>query len=56
MINSKKDMPRILVTGGGGYVGCLLVEKLLKEKHEVFVLDLFIYGKPKEVFGEFYRG
>ncbi|MFL2679751.1 MAG: NAD-dependent epimerase/dehydratase family protein [Alphaproteobacteria bacterium] len=46
---------KILVTGGGGYVGCLLVEKLLRAKHEVFVLDLFIYGEPREVFREFFN-
>ena len=33
-----------MVTGGGGYVGSLLVPKLLADGHEVSVLDLFIYG------------
>ena len=35
---------RVLVTGGAGYVGAVLVPKLLAAGHEVTVLDLFIYG------------
>jgi nucleoside-diphosphate-sugar epimerase len=35
---------KILVIGGGGYVGVELVIKLLLLKYEVYVYDLFIYG------------
>ena len=35
---------RILVTGGSGFIGSHLVEKLLSENHEVTVLDNFITG------------
>ncbi len=35
---------KILVTGGGGYVGSSLIPKLLTCGHEVTVLDLFLYG------------
>ena len=35
---------KILVIGGGGYVGTVLVEKLAKMNHLVRVFDLFIYG------------
>lgn len=36
---------KVLVTGGGGYVGSVLVPKLLAADYEVKVLDLFIYGQ-----------
>ncbi len=36
---------KIFVTGGGGYVGSSLVDKLVENNYSVTVLDLFIYGK-----------
>jgi nucleoside-diphosphate-sugar epimerase len=35
---------KILVTGGSGYVGSLLVPKLLKLNYQVLVIDTFWYG------------
>lgn len=35
---------RVLVTGGGGYVGSLLVPRLLADGHFVRVIDWFVYG------------
>jgi nucleoside-diphosphate-sugar epimerase len=35
---------RVLVTGGAGYVGSILVPKLLAAGYGVNVLDLFLYG------------
>jgi nucleoside-diphosphate-sugar epimerase len=38
-------MKNIFITGGNGYVGSLLVPKLLKKNYRVSVLDLMIYGE-----------
>lgn len=41
---------RVLVTGGAGYVGAVLVPKLVQDGYKVTVLDLFLYGD--DVFDE----
>lgn len=41
----KRIFKEVLVTGGAGYVGAVLIPKLLKEGYSVKVIDLYIYGE-----------
>ncbi|MFA5147167.1 MAG: NAD-dependent epimerase/dehydratase family protein [Candidatus Omnitrophota bacterium] len=41
----REIIKNVLVTGGAGYVGAVLVPKLLDRGYHVRVLDLYIYGK-----------
>ncbi len=40
-----EEIKRVLVTGGAGYVGAVLVPKLLKSGYRVTVVDLYMYGE-----------
>ena len=39
-----RKLNTVLVTGGAGYVGAILIPKLLKKGCKVKVLDLYTYG------------
>jgi UDP-glucuronate decarboxylase len=43
-------MTRILVTGGAGFLGSFLCERLLSEGHEVTCVDNFFTGTRKNIF------
>lgn len=36
---------KTLVTGGAGFIGCAVIDKLQREGHEVFVIDNLSFGK-----------
>ncbi|MBB6488626.1 UDP-glucuronic acid decarboxylase family protein [Rhizobium lusitanum] len=40
---------RILVTGGAGFLGSFLCERLLREKHEVICVDNFFTGRRSNI-------
>ena len=40
-------MKSVLVTGAGGYIGSVLVPKLLEKGYRVKAIDRFFFGKDK---------
>jgi UDP-glucuronate decarboxylase len=46
---SERERVRILVTGGAGFLGSHLCERLLGEKHEVVCLDNFFTGRRRNL-------
>lgn len=41
---SKRTNGKVLITGGAGYIGCVLVEELLAKGYALRVLDTFYWG------------
>ncbi|CAF0756020.1 unnamed protein product [Didymodactylos carnosus] len=46
---SYKDRKRILITGGAGFVGSHLVDRLMLQGHEVIVADNFFTGRKRNI-------
>ena len=44
-----KDPKRILVTGGAGFIGSHLCERLVLDGHDVVCLDNFFTGTKKNI-------
>jgi UDP-glucuronate decarboxylase len=47
----KRQQKRVLVTGGAGFLGSHLCERLLREGHEVLCVDNFYTGTKENVLG-----
>ena len=47
--NSRNRPPRSLVTGGGGFVGSHICDRLIAEGHEVICLDNLITGRAANI-------
>jgi nucleoside-diphosphate-sugar epimerase len=45
MTKSKAKLPKVLITGGAGYIGSVLSPYLLRHGYHVTVLDNFLYGQ-----------
>ena len=49
MKNNDHKQKRVLVTGGAGFIGSFLCERLLKSGHEVICLDNFFTGQKENI-------
>jgi len=49
MFREAMQISRILITGGAGFIGSHIVDRLIKEGYEVVVLDNFSSGKVKNI-------
>ena len=47
--NKKINMKRVLITGGSGYLGSVITEKLLKNNYEVTILDNLMYNQTSSI-------
>ena len=48
-------MPRVLITGGAGYIGSVLTELLVDQGYSVTVLDRLFFGKTLDTLEDSHR-
>ena len=44
------DKKNVLITGGDGFLGSNLAERLTKERHKIFSIDDYSFGKKENEF------
>ena len=49
LFDAEKTMKRILVTGGAGFIGSHLCERLLQNGHDVICLDNYFTGNKSNI-------
>ena len=49
LFDAEKTMKRILVTGGAGFIGSHLCERLLQNGHDVICLDNYVTGNKSNI-------
>ena len=49
MTNQKIDRKRIIVTGGAGFIGSNLCDRLINEGHEILCVDNFFSGRKENI-------
>lgn len=48
-VNTERQTMRILVTGGAGFIGSHLIDRLMEQGHEVICLDNFYTGHKRNI-------
>ena len=48
-LGEKKTMKKIIVTGGAGFIGSNLVDRLIKDGNEVIIIDNLSTGKEENI-------
>lgn len=51
-----KNLKKVLVVGGAGYVGSVLVPRLINEGYKVRVFDLYLYSRSKKLGEDIFGG
>ena len=49
MTEKKIDSKRIIVTGGAGFIGSNLCDRLINEGHEILCVDNFFSGRKENI-------